>query len=213
MKIREYSIQHQHHKMASITTTTEFVPEIWGLIKEYAGIFPNKTNILQFNKLPLDDLIILVENEFFQNIQIPNLYFVFEVEFEWVRGGDNWFCKHTGMKMSKTEQKHDLLKYIKCKYVEEKPENTGQDYKYFWEKLGEMVDLLVERNNSKKRSAAQLRKIKKDNRNTESGIKTELRKLKEERNKIRERMKKDQEKLAKISMKIDQENQKLKNLN
>ena len=202
--------------MATINTTTEFAPELWEQIKEYAGIFPNKTSLLQFNKLPLDDLIILVENEFFINIQIPNLYSVFRLEFEWIKIGNtdenNWICKHTGMKISKREQKEDLLKYIKVKYVEEKDDLTGQDYIHFWKSLGEMVDMMVEKNLQKKKSDALLRKVKKDNRNTESGIKTELRSLKEERKKIKDRMEKDRLKLEKLNGKINQENQKLKNL-
>ena len=212
------------HKMATINITTEFVPEIWNEIKEYAGIFPLPANIINFNKLTFDELensIDAWEDEVpkpFKHICVESVYDIFYNKEQFEYSGDKWF--YDGVEVKEKEKKEWLVKWFKKYYRDEyglraytqvaikdrKKRGLGcgvrrDDIADFWNEVSEMITYHFKNRDEKKEAAKKKRAKAKAYKSTENGMIDEINKIEDERIKLIKRIKNDQEKLNKLTTK------------
>jgi hypothetical protein len=212
------------HKMATINTTTEFVPEIWGQIKEYAGIFPLPANIIHFDKLTFDELensIDAWEDEVpkpFKHICIESVYDIFYNKEQFEYSGDKWF--YDGGEVKEKEKKELFVKWFKKYYRDEyglrqytyaaikdrKDRGLGgwvrrDDIADFWNEVSEMITYHFQKRDDKKAAAKKKRAAAKAIKETPKGMIAEINKIEDERIKLIKRIKNDQEKLNKLTTK------------
>ena len=176
--------------MATITSTTEFVPEIWEQIKEYAGIISIPANIIHFDKLTFAELEEKCdgwENPF-DILGIDSIYDIFYNKFQFERAGDKWYCDDDEVK--EEEKREVLVKYIKIEYRNHLPYFDTEDKINFWENISKMITEHFE-------------KIKSENayKSTPKGMIAEINKIEDERKRLMKRMKDDKEKLDKLTLK------------
>ena len=213
------------HKMATINTITEFVPEIWGQIKEYAGIFPLPANIIHFDKLTFDELqdsIDAWEDEVtkpFRHICIETVYDVLVNKEDCVDAGYNNYY-YDGTEVKEKTKKEWLVKWLKKYYRDEygmraytqaaikdrKERGVGgcvrrDDIADFWNEVSEMITYHFKNRDEKKEAAKKKRAKAKAYKSTENGMIDEINKIEDERIKLIKRIKNDQEKLNKLTTK------------
>ena len=221
------------HKMATINTITEFVPEIWGQIKEYAGIFPLPANIIHFDKLTFDELqdsIDAWEDEVtkpFRHICIETVYDVLVNKEDCVDAGYNNYY-YDGTEVKEKEKKEWLVKWLKKYYRDEyglraytqaaikdrKERGVGgcvrrDDIADFWNEVSEMITYHFKNRDEAKAAAKKKRAAAKAVKETPNGIVAEINKIEKERKRLMKRMEDDQEKLNKLTTKLRGQQKKL----
>mgnify|MGYP003110923257 CR=1 FL=1 len=190
--------------MATINTTTEFVPEIWEQIKAYAGIFPVLANIIHFDKLTsaeLEESIDGYEDEVprpFGIIRINSVYEILEQEHLDYSGG-KWF--YDGGEIKEDEKKKLLVKHIKNEYNSCFAPIRQKDKIEFWNEVSEMITYHFQNRDKKKAEAKKKRAAAKAIKETPKGMIAEINKIEDERRRLMKRIKNDQEKLNKLTTK------------
>jgi len=218
--------------MATINTTTEFVPEIWGQIKEYAGIFPLPANIIHFDKLTFDELgdsIDAWEDEVpkpFKHICVESVYDIFYNKEQFEYSGDKWF--YDGTEVKEKEKKEWLFKWFKKYYRDEygmraytqaaikdrkerglRHASRQEDILEFWNEVSEMITYHFKNRDEAKAAAKKKRAAAKAVKETPKGIVAEINKIEKERKRLMKRMEDDQEKLNKLTTKLRGQQKKL----
>jgi len=211
-----------NNKMATINTTTEFVPEIWGQIKEYAGIFPLPANIIHFDKLTFDELEDSIDNCYdskpFSHIGIESVYDIFYNKEQFEYSGDKWF--YDGTELKEKEKKEWLVKWLKKYYrneyglraytqaaIKDRKErglphaSRQEEIADFWNEVSEMITYYFKDRDKKKEAAKKKRAKAKAYKSTENGMIDEINKIEDERIKLIKRIKNDEEKLNKLTTK------------
>lgn len=211
--------------MATINITTEFVPEIWEQIKEYAGIFPLPANIIHFDKLTFDELensIDAWEDEIpkpFRYIGIDSVYDILVNKEYCVYAGYSKYY-YDGAEVKEKKKKEWVVKWLKKYY---RDEYGLQQYTYaaikdrkdrglpngkrqddildFWNEMSEMITYSYEKRAEKKEEARKKRAVAKEHKSTAKGMIAEINKIEDERRRLMKRMKDDQEKLNKLTTK------------
>jgi len=212
-----------NNKMATINTTTEFVPEIWGQIKEYAGIFPLPANIIHFDKLTFDELEDSIDNCYksnpFRHICIDTVYDVLVNKEDCVYAGYSQYY-YDGTELKEKEKKEWLVKWLKKYYrdeyglraytqaaIKDRKErgfphaSRQEEIANFWNEVSEMITYHFKNIDEKKEAAKKKRAKAKAYKSTENGMIDEINKIEDERIKLIKRIKNDQEKLNKLTTK------------
>lgn len=201
--------------MATINITTEFVPEIWEQIKEYAGIFPLPTNIIHFDKLTFDELEESVDRVYwedehptpFGNIGIESVYDILNCKEQLECSGDKWF--YDGGEVKEDEKKELLVKWIKKEYRQTYKYLSKEERIEFWNEVSEMITYYFKKRDEVKAAAKKKRAAAKAAKETPKGIVAEINKIEKERKRLMKRMKDDQEKLDKLTTKLREQQTKL----
>ena len=212
--------------MATINITTEFAPELWGQIKEYAGIFPLPANIIHFDKLTFDELEESIDNDYkeevinpFSRIGINCIYEIFAEKEYLSWSGDKYY--YDGEELKKKEKKDLLVKWLKKYYCDEyglrqytyaaikdRKERRGwscgsrqEEIEYFWNEVSEMITYHFKKRDEVKAAAKKKRADVKVYKSTENGMIDEINNIEAEKRKLIKRIKNDQEKLNKLTTK------------
>ncbi len=203
--------------MATINITTEFVPEIWEQIKEYAGIFPLPTNIIHFDKLTFEELEDNIsqtswdaEENAFGMLGIDNVYaaLVWGVTDECREDDNDPLLEYSGGKyfdfgreINKKEKKEMLINVIICEYRSRKKYWVFMEKREFWNGVSELITNCFEKRDEVKAAAKKKRLAAKARKETPKGMIAEINKIEDERRRLMKRMKDDQEKLNKLTTK------------
>lgn len=186
------------YTMATITSTTEFVPEIWEQIKEYAGIFPLPANIIHFDKLTFAELEYEIDE--FEKLGIYSIYDIFYNKEQFEHSGDKWY--YDGDEVKEEEKREVLVRHIKrgYKFLGEFNMNTEEKVE-FWGNISKMITEHFEKIKSEKDKAKKRRADTKAYKSTPKGMIAEINKIEDERKRLMKRMKNDKEKLDKLTLK------------
>lgn len=191
--------------MATINITTEFVPEIWEQIKEYAGIYHISTNLIHFDKLTfaeLEENVDAYEDEVptpFGYIGIASIYEILYCKEQLECSGGKWF--YEGEEVKEDEKKELLVKWIKKKYRQEYKYLSQEDRIDFWNEVSEMITHHFKKRDETKAAAKKKRAATKAAKETPKGMIAEINKIEDERRRLMKRMEDDQEKLNKLTTK------------
>jgi len=203
-------------KMATINITTEFVPEIWEQIKEYAGIYHISTNIIHFDKLTFEELEDSIDGGGWRG-EVPNpfaLLYVNSIYSALVFGAD---CIDDGCdeplfeysggkyfdkgKEIKTKEKKDMLVNVIITEYNNLRRRRWWDSKLFWNTMSEMITYHFKKRDETKAEAKKKRAAAKAIKETPKGMIAEINKIEDERRRLMKRMKDDEEKLNKLTTK------------
>ena len=207
--------EHQQHKMATINITTEFVPEIWEQIKEYAGIYPLPANIIHFDKLTCDELEDSIEGWSkvpapFENICVSSVWELLGEKEGLERAGDKYY--YDGGEIKGKYKKELLVNLLKLYYREADHihgKRNIQEKIEFWNEVSEMITYHFQKRDVKKAAAKKKRLAAKAVKETPKGMIAEINKIEGERRRLIKRMKDDQEKLNKLTTKLREQQTKL----
>ena len=177
--------------MATINTTTEFVPEIWEQIKEYAGIYHISTNLIHFDKLTYKELVY--NDDLFAHRLDINVY---DTHIDgWKYFGGNWYDR--GYKIVSTKALlYDFVREIKWGYKYIDPYHLEKCR--FWTEISEIIAKNLKEAAGKKIAAAWRRKKNKEFKETVKGMTQDILDIEKEEVKLVIRMKKDAEKIKKL---------------
>ena len=206
--------------MATINTTTEFVPEIWEQIKEYGGIYSLPANIIHFDKLTsaeLEESIDAYEDEVptpFGYIGINSVYDILYCKEQLECSGGKWF--YDGGEVKEDEKKELLVKWLKKYYRDEYGlrqytyaellcgkrregelvENKRQDdiILQFWNEMSEMITYHFKKRDEAKAATKALKE-------TPKGMTQDILDIQKQEVKLVIRMQKDAEKMKKLKEK------------
>ena len=182
--------------MATINITTEFVPEIWEQIKEYAGIYHISTNLIHFDKLTYEELVY--NDDLFSSYLDVNYWDTHHQGGEgFQRFGGRWYDEDHEIVPQKILYE-DLVREIKyayrtCYRVVDKLE--------FWTELSTTIAISLKEAEDKKIAAKKKRAATKAFNETAKGMTEDIIKIEKEEVKLVIRMEKDAEKLKKLKAK------------
>ena len=182
--------------MATINSTTEFVPEIWEQIKEYAGIYHISTNLIHFDKLTYEELVYW--DDIFSKYLDVNYYDSHHNGGDgWVAFGGKWFNDDHEIvpkKMLYADFVGDIKRAYRTCY-----ENV--DILEFWIDISKIIAINLKEAEEKKIAAAWGRKKNKEFKETVKGMTQDILDIEKEEVKLVIRMEKDAEKLKKLKAK------------
>jgi len=228
---QEHQGDRTDYKMATITITTDFAPEIWEQIKEYAGIFPLPANIVHFDKLTFEELEDSIDdtNSPFTHIGIESVYDILVNYEDCVYAGYSIYY-YDGAELKGKEKKEWVVKWLKKYYRDEygmrqytyaaikdrrdKRLKCGwgglgcwvrrDDVLEFWNEVSELITECFKKREEKKEDAKKKRATKKAYKETPKGMIAEINKIENERRRLMKRRKDDKEKLDKLTIKGDE---------
>ncbi len=216
---QEHQGDRTDYKMATITITTDFAPEIWEQIKEYAGIFPLPANIVHFDKLTFEELKDSIDDirelNPFALLGIDSVYSVLTYGEKWNDIYDDYendpLLQYSGGKyfdggeeVKAEEKKEMLVNVIQNEYYRRTCGWEREDKIEFWNKVSELITECFKKREEKKEDAKKKRAAAKARKETPKGMIAEINKIENERRRLMKRRKDDKEKLDKLTIKGDE---------
>jgi len=180
--------------MATINTTTEFVPEIWEQIKEYAGIYHISTNLIHFDKLTYEELVYN-DDIFSKYLDVGYFHSHHNGGDGWTAFGGKWYNEDHEIvpkKLLYEDFVGDIKRAYKC-YCADKLE--------FWIDISKIIAINLKEAEEKKIAAAWGRKKNKEFKETVKGMTQDILDIEKQEVKLVIRMKKDAEKMKKLKAK------------
>ena len=176
--------------MAAINITTEFVPEIWEQIKEYAGIYHISTNLIHFDKLTYEELVY--NDDLFSSYLDVNYWDTHHQGGEGFQHfGERWYDEDHEI-VPKKVLYEDFVREIKSGY---KYWSFGEYKLEFWTDISKIIAKYLKEAEEKKIAAAWGRKRNKEFKQTVKGMTQDIIKIDDDIRKQMDIQKKAQEKL------------------